>query len=89
MRLIDVDYKAFDARLKEAATSGERIEAKDRERWKAYVAAHNVREAAALAIARQTCERVAPVVIDSPDEWNGYYLHSKKDEVCLKYTLER
>ncbi len=89
MRMIDVDYSLFMNRLKKAGTDGHRIEKKDRERWKAYVKKHNVKEAASQVHARAICDNMTPVIIDSDDSWNGYYLFSKREQICLKYDPGR
>jgi hypothetical protein len=85
MRLADVDYHQFMARLTRAGEKGERIEKKDKKKWKAYVREHGVYEAAALMHARNISEVVEAVIIDSEDDWNGYYLYSQRDVICLKF----
>lgn len=89
MRLVEVDYAYFATRLEAAGNSGERIEPGDRERWQEYVKKHDVREAAALVLTRKLCEKVVPVIIDSTDSWNGYYLYSKKDVFCVRFDIGR
>jgi hypothetical protein len=83
--MLDVDYALFMRRLDKAANDGERIEKKEKVRWKAYVREHGVYEAAALMYARDISEVMEPVIIDSQDDWAGYYLYSKRDLVCLKF----
>lgn len=87
MRLIDIDYAAFNSRLSDAVRDGERVEKRDKERWAACVKAHGVREGACLVYAKGLSETLLPVIIDSKDEWSGYYLYSKKDQVCVKFDL--
>jgi hypothetical protein len=89
MRLVEVDYAFFAKRLEDAGNCGERIEPADRERWKEYVKKHDIREGAALVLSRKLCEKVVPVIIDSADSWNGYYLHSRKDVFCVRFDIGR
>ena len=85
MRMIDVDYDLFMKRLKKAGEKGERIERKEKVKWKAYVRKHGVYEAAALMHAKAVSEAIEPVIIDSEDDWNGFYVYSKRDVICLKF----
>ena len=74
-------------KLETAALAGARVEQKDKAKWQDYVKNHKVKEAASRVLAKSISETVVPVIIDSDDEWSGYYLYSKQDNVCLKFDL--
>ena len=84
-RIQEVDYFQFRTALAEAADAGSRIEPREKERWKAWVSAHDIREAAFLTICGSRYEGLSPVIIDGEGEWAGYYLVSTSEEGCLKW----
>ena len=88
MRMIDVEYDDFVNRLKAAAATGQRIERRDRTKWLAYIRENRVLEGACMVHGRSVSESIVPVIIDSNDEWNGFYVFSKDDLVCLKFQRD-
>ena len=88
MRMIDVEYDDFMNRLKAAATAGQRIERRDKMKWLAYIREHRVLEGACMVHGRSVSDSVVPVIIDSIDEWNGFYVYSKDEGICLKFQRD-
>lgn len=87
-RLEEVAFFRFAAALKAAADAGHRIEKTkaDKARWDAFVRSHGVPEAAVVAHGRRSSEDAEPVIIDGAgEEWDGFYVYSPTDELCLKY----
>lgn len=82
-RMVDVDYYRFRRLLRAANDAGGRIEKRDANRWKAYVAEHNINEVGATAIANSHFESVTPVIIDMGGEDDGLYLYSDIEESAL------
>lgn len=89
-RLVEVNYFDFTKNLKAASDSGVRIERTDRDRWAAYIKAHEVKEAGSEAIARtQTgASDLRSVIIDGDGAWAGYYLYSKDTGICFRFVIE-
>jgi hypothetical protein len=81
----EINYVDFKRTLERAATAGTRVEASDKSRWAAFVAAHRVKEAGFNAYAKGHSDSLRPVIIDEPEPSGGYYLYSDRDEVCLKW----
>lgn len=86
-RIIEIDYPEFQKILEFATLHRHRIEPGDREAWKAYVRKHRVPEAGFKV--RANSELVSgdteAVIIDGTGEYDGYYLHSADDHLCLKF----
>ena len=87
-RIVEVDYYQFRDALNSAADSGERIEVADKARWKAWVREHAVKEAAFKSIGTGMCDGLEPVIIATDGDWQGYYLVSTDEEVCLKWSKD-
>jgi len=88
MRMVEVVYSEFWRQLEMAAESGERIEHTDKQRWKAYVREYNVKEGASRVHAGALGEPIKAVIIASGGDWDGYYVYSASDEVCMRYSRE-
>ncbi|MEM1436259.1 MAG: hypothetical protein AAGG11_19565 [Pseudomonadota bacterium] len=84
-RLQEINYFEFKAALANAADNGQRIEPTEKDRWKAWVSEHDVREAAFKSFGDNVYDDLRPVIITSEDEWKGYYLYSTVDEGCLRW----
>lgn len=85
-RIVEVDYYQFREALSAAADTGERIEAAEKARWKAWVREHDVKEAAFKSFGTGMCDDLEPVIIAAEGQWQGYYLVSTAEEVCLKWA---
>jgi hypothetical protein len=44
-----------------------------------------VKEAGFSAYAKNYSDTLKPVIVDDSEPDGGYYLHSERDEVCLKW----
>ncbi|NNF07195.1 MAG: hypothetical protein HKN21_10585 [Candidatus Eisenbacteria bacterium] len=86
--VVEVNYYDFKNELKRAATEGQRIEPKEKDRWKTYVKEKKILEASCLSIARGRFEDARPVIIDSGGDWDGFYIYSSDDQVCLKFQRD-
>ncbi len=86
-RIVEKDYYQFQQALKRAADTGNRIDKTDAERWRSWVREHRVKEAAFRSFGASMYEDLEPVIIDTDDEWCGYYLYSSDEDVVL--TWER
>jgi hypothetical protein len=85
-RIVDVNFYDFKTSLKRAADLGGRIEPSEKEKWQAYVKEHQVKEASCLVFGRSKSESIKPVIINSGEDWDGYYVYSDEDEVALKWV---
>lgn len=85
-KIVEVDYFQFRAALARAADAGQRLEPSSKEDWKAWVREHDIREAAFKTMGDNMYDGLAPVIINTDDEWGGYYLVSKNEEACLKWA---
>jgi hypothetical protein len=83
--MIDMEFALFMNRLKQAITNGERIEKSERKRWADYIEEHGILEVASMVHGRAISQNIVPVIIDSDDEWDGFYVYAKDEEVCLKF----
>lgn len=86
--MIDVDYYSFRQLFKRATDLGCRIEKRDRERWDAYVKAHNINEIGATAIASSRFDSPESVIIDLGGEHDGLYVFSDMEEGCLHLVFQ-
>ena len=82
-RLVEVDWHQFQDHLKKAALAGQRIEKTDKSRWAAFIRERKIQEASCMSIARARAESVKSVIIEGGD-WDGFYVFSADDEMCLR-----
>jgi hypothetical protein len=86
-KIIEVDYHQFASRLRKATNAGHRLEKVDQPAWDDFVSAHNVNEVAMSSWGRSKFTKIEPVIINDGGSWEGYYVYSKDDEACLKWTV--
>jgi len=88
-RIIEVDYAAFMAILRQATNSKKKIDVADRERWNRFVKEHNVPEAgmAVKGKAGAMSGKTKTVIVEGMGKADGYYLYSTDDVFCLKFDL--
>ena len=86
--IVEQNYFEFKAALQRATDSGQRIEQTEKDRWKAWVRAHKIQEAAFRSMASQKFEEPKAVILDEEGPWGGYYLYTPVDEICLKWTRD-
>lgn len=84
-RIVDVNFYDLKNNMKRAADAHGLINPGDREKWKAYVKEHGIREATCMSFGRKKSESVKPVIINAGIDWDGYYVYSDADEVALKW----
>ena len=86
-KIVEVDYYQLVERMKRASNANRLIEKKDKERWKAYITEHNVRETSLQAFGKVKFMSGPPqlVAIDMGETWDGCYAFSKADEAALKW----
>ena len=86
-RIVEVDYYQLVEKMKRAADAKCLIEKKDKERWKAYIAAHGVKEISLEAFGKVKFMSGKPqlVALDMDGAWGGCYAFSKDDEAALKW----
>jgi hypothetical protein len=84
-RIIDVNFFEFKTNLKRAADLGGRIDPSEKQKWQAFVKEHGVKEATCMVHGRSKSETMKPVIINSGESWDGYYVYSDVDEVVLKW----
>ena len=88
-RIYQVDFFDFQVALRTAIDAGHRIDKADKKKWKAYVRANSVPEAAM----RKRAEGMAlggqfqVVIINDEGDWEGYYVYSPDDQFCLKFSV--
>jgi hypothetical protein len=83
--IVDVDYYQFQAALRRAIDTGERIDRTDKKRWADWVRENHIKEGAFRSFANGKYQGLEPVIIDNNGEWRGYYLFSVEEEACLKW----
>jgi len=88
IRIVEQNFFEFMAALRAAGDAGTRIEPRDKERWKTFVKANKIQEAAFRSMADKKYEGVSAVVIDDDSEWAGYYLFTASEEACLKWVRD-
>ena len=85
-RVVEVNYHEFMTALRTAGETGTRIERSDKARWSQYITEHGVHEASCRRIAAgRGSGDVKSVIIDSEGDWNGFYVYSPDDQMCLKF----
>jgi hypothetical protein len=74
--------------MKRAADAKCLIERKDKEKWKAYITAHGVKETSLEAFGKVKFMNGKPqlVAIDQGSTWDGCYAFSNEDEAALKWS---
>jgi hypothetical protein len=88
-RLVEVNYHEFMTALRTAGERGTRIERSDKEGWAAYIKKHGVKEASARRVAAgRGSGDVKAVIINDEGDWNGFYVYSPDDQMCLKFHRE-
>jgi hypothetical protein len=83
--VVEVNFHEFKRALDNALATGKRIVPGEAQRWRDYVAAHQVRETNFQAYVRSKHENLEPVIIDTGPPWGGYYMWSPADEVVLRW----
>jgi phosphopantetheinyl transferase len=87
-RIVEKDYYQFQQALRRAVDSGKRIDRSETGRWKEWVKKHRVKEASFKSFGKGMYDGLESVIIDQDDEWGGYYLYSKAEEVVLTWVRE-
>jgi hypothetical protein len=88
-RVVEVNYHEFMTALRTAAEKGTRIERTDKARWNAYVKDHGVHEASCRRIATgRGSGDVKAVIINDEGDWDGFYVYSPDDQMCLKFQRD-
>ncbi|MDH3349938.1 MAG: hypothetical protein OEM51_00205 [Gammaproteobacteria bacterium] len=88
VRIVEQNYFEFTAALRAAADSGDRIEPREKDRWKEFVKEHRIQEAAFKSLADKKYEGMQPVIIADSSPWQGYYLYTTAEEAVLKWVRE-
>ncbi|MEM1432633.1 MAG: hypothetical protein AAGG11_01110 [Pseudomonadota bacterium] len=86
-KILEVEYHEFFGALTKAIDAGHRLEKSDGQPWQDFVEAQSVNEVAMASWGRSKFQKVEPVIITN-GRWTGYYVYSKDDEGCLKWTME-
>ena len=86
-RIYEVQYSEFSSVLRKLSNSSKKIEKSDKEAWMAYVKKHNVPEAAVMSRGKTGTMpgKVDVVIIDGLGTFDGYYVYSADESVCLKF----
>jgi len=87
-RVVEQNYHEFLLELRAVVNRGNRIEPKDKERWKDWVRANKIQEAAFKSIAEKKYEGMQSVIFDEDGPWRGYYLYTTTEEACLKWVRD-
>ena len=87
-RIVEKDYYQFQQALRRAVDSGSRVDVSEKQRWKAWVKTHRIKEASFKSFGAGMYEGLEPVIIDQDDDWGGYYMYSKADEVVLTWVRD-
>ena len=88
VRIVEQNYFEFMAALRAASDRGERIEPRDKVRWKVFVKENRIQEAAFRSLAGKKYEGMQAVVIADETPWRGYYLFTSSEEAVLKWVRE-
>lgn len=86
-RIYELQYADFSNILRKASNLKKKIEKTDKEAWTNFVKKHNVPEGAILfrGKAETMSGIVSVVIIDGAGAYDGYYVYSSDDAVCLKF----
>ena len=87
-KIVEKDYYQFQKALRRAIDTGSRIDVSEKERWKAWVKEHCVKEASFRSFGAGMYESLEPVIINQDDDWGGYYMFSKDEEVVLTWVRD-
>ncbi len=87
-RIVEKDYYQFQQALQRAVDTGNRIDVSEEKRWKEWVKEHRVKEASFKSFGAGMYEGLEPVIINQNDEWGGYYMFSKAEEVVLTWVRD-
>ncbi len=87
-RIVEKDYYQFQQALQRAVDTGNRIDVSEEKRWKEWVKEHRVKEASFKSFGAGMYEGLEPVIITQNDEWGGYYMFSKAEEVVLTWVRD-
>jgi hypothetical protein len=87
-RIVEKDYYQFQQALRRAVDNGNRIDVAEKERWKTWVKEHHIKEASFRSFGAGMYEGLQPVIIDQDDEWGGYFMYSKDEEVVLTWVRD-
>lgn len=87
-KIVEKDYYQFQKALRRAIDTGNRIDVSDRERWKEWVKEHRIKEASFKSFGAGMYEGLEPVIINQDDQWGGYYMFSKDEEVVLTWVRD-
>ena len=87
-RIVEKDYYQFQQALRKAVDSGNRIDVTDKERWRAWVREHRIKEASFKSFGAGMYDGLQPVILDFDDEWGGYFMYSTDEEVVLKWVRD-
>lgn len=87
-RVIEVDYYRLVEELKRAADRQGLLQRQDKEQWRQYIDAHNIREASLEAFGKVKFASGKPrlAAIQAGSTWDGCYAYSVEDECALKYV---
>ncbi len=85
-RIVEKDYYQFQQALQRAVDTGNRIDVSDRKRWQEWVKEHRVKEVSFKTFGAGMYEELEPVIINQDDEWGGYFMFSKAEEVVLTWV---
>jgi len=86
--IVEKDYYQFQKALRRAIDTGNRIDVSEKERWKEWVKEHRVKEASFKSFGAGMYEGLEPVIINQDDQWGGYYMFSKDEEVVLTWVRD-
>ncbi|MFK7913455.1 MAG: hypothetical protein AB8B93_06035 [Pseudomonadales bacterium] len=86
-KIVEANYYEFQDRLTKATNAGKRLEKADQPAWDEYVSSNKVNEIAMRSWGSSKYEDIVPVIIADGSTWDGYYVYSKTDEACLKWTI--
>ena len=87
-RIVEKDYYQFQQALQRAVDTGNRIDVSDEKRWKEWVKEHSIKEASFKSFGAGMYEGLKPVIINQDDEWGGYYMFSRAEEVVLTWVRD-
>lgn len=87
-KIVEKDYYQFQQALSRAVDSGNRIDVSEKDRWRAWVKEHRVKEASFKSFGAGLYEGLQPVIIDQDDAWGGYYMYSTDEEVVLTWVRD-
>jgi len=87
-KIVEKDYYQFQKALRRAIDTGNRIDVSEKKRWKEWVKEHLVKEASFKSFGAGMYEGLEPVIINQDDEWGGYYMFSRDEEVVLTWVRD-